>query len=87
MIYSIIMVFVLMLVLYIMPSFAANDGRNPNVAFNDAYKANDPYVIYSETEQFDREHIIAQSWFKTSFVWDYVNVIRSNKIANNNRGN
>jgi len=80
--------FVVFLLFFCVPSFIANNFKNPKERFSSNYDAVPSYQIYGTSTPHDREHIIPQNWFSRpeNFVHDYVNVIWSNQIANNRRG-
>jgi len=87
-VYSTITVFVLMILFYFIPSFIANDSSNPDIILTNSYNAVASYQIYFDEGDRDREHVIARSWYSENhFVNDYINVIWSNRAANNARGN
>lgn len=79
----------LLLIFFCIPSFVANIHANPKDRFSSNYDAVPSYRIYGSSTPHDREHVIPQNWYSSPnhFVNDYVNVIWSNQIANNRRGN
>lgn len=75
--------------LFCIPSFAANNHHNPKEGFSSSYTAVNSYIIYGQGDG-DKEHIVPRSWYTdvlSHYENDYVNVIKSNKKANNYRGN
>lgn len=94
-IYISLITFVLLIGVFFIPSFFANQSVIPNVTFSsqeNGFPIVESYPIYFETgtKQNDREHVIARSWYEYSeghYVNDYVNVIWSNQTANHSRGN
>jgi len=87
-IYSTVTLVIIMILFYFVPSFIANDSSNPNIILTNSYNAVESYQIYFNEGDRDREHVIARSWYSENhFVNDYVNVIWSNKAANNAKGN
>lgn len=85
---STLMWFLMMFLLYCVPSFSANSDRNPKEGFGAQWSPVESYSIYGLGIR-DTEHIIAQSWYDSNehYVNDYINTIWSNKVANNARGN
>lgn len=86
---SMISIFLCLYFFSLVPTFIANNNSNPKDSFSNNYQAVNSYLIYGEG-LYDQEHIIAQSWYRNSSEYyynDYINVIYSNKVANNNRGN
>lgn len=81
--------FVVFLLLFCVPSFIANNHANPKDHFPLDYDAVDSYKLYGITPPYNREHVIARSWYDNAdnFVNDFVNVIWSNQTANGKRGN
>jgi hypothetical protein len=81
--------FVLAFSLFCVPSYVANNHRNPRERFANfagsffAY-AVDSYVLYGPLTTNDTEHVVAQAWFESdaNYVNDYVNVIHTNREAN-----
>lgn len=73
---------------YLVSFNLANSSENPKSHFPSQYDAVESYKIYGQVGEKDREHIIPIDWFENDnhFVNDYVNVIWSNKTANNRRG-
>ncbi len=80
-------IFGLLLILFCIPSFIANIHKNPRTSFSSSYVAVSSYSIYGEGTR-DTEHIFAKSWYSVDehYANDYVNIIVSNKKANNSRG-
>jgi len=86
-VYSTITVFALMILFYFIPSFIANDSKNPNVEYRTNPQAVESYQIYHNLGEPVKEHVIPKKWFENgNLVNDYVNVIKSNERANNFRG-
>jgi hypothetical protein len=83
--------FFVIFLLFCVPSFIANSKRNPQDRFSTSHSTVESYSIYGETiyNPRDHEHIIPVSWYQTErhYVNDHVNIIWSNRAANNNRGN
>lgn len=81
--------FIVFLLFFAVPSFIANNHANPKDHFPLDYVAVDSYKLYGITPPYNREHVIARSWYAdtNNFVNDYVNVIWSNQTANGERGN
>jgi endonuclease I len=82
-------IFIISFCSFTIPSYYANNHKNPKNEFSKSYLAVQSYSLYSSIGEIDTEHVIAQSWFKNdkNYVNDYVNVIKANKYANNSRGN
>lgn len=85
-----LVVYIVLLCFYIVPSFIANNHKNPKNSFSSNYSnlVVESYNIYHPQGIRDREHIIPVSWYQTQehFVNDPVNIIWSNMKANNFRG-
>lgn len=87
--YSSLGFFLLLMGLFLVPSYVANSHKNPKSHFN-AYAAVESYLVFGDVSPKNQEHIIARDWYKNSpenFQNDYVNVIWSNEKANNYRQN
>jgi len=80
--------FLMIFLLFCLPSFSANSSRNPQEGFAAQWSPVETYSIYGMGIR-DTEHIIAQSWYNSTenYVNDYINTVWSNMVANNARGN
>lgn len=60
----------------------------PDTRFNSSYTPPDDYQIYASGTR-NREHVVPESWFDDSLNYhnDAINVVWSNKRANESRGN
>ncbi len=83
-----IILFMLLLLLFFVPSLVANSSKNPKSSFSKNYHAVQSYSIYGDGKR-NQEHVYAKSWYTNPnhFVNDYVNVIFANEVANSARGN
>ncbi len=79
--------FLLLFCLFCIPSFVANNHKNPIDHFSSNYRAVDSYNLYGEGPT-NTEHVIARSWYSiNNYDNDYVNIIKSLETANSARGN
>lgn len=80
----------LLLGLFFIPSYVANNHKNPQDRFNNNPPSVLSYYMYSDTPDYDKEHVTPKDWFKVNnnnFYNDYVNMINANKVANSYRNN
>lgn len=81
----------LLLGLFFIPSYIANNHKNPKDRFGTDPSAVLSYVLYEEGRPTNKEHVVPKSWFSngdnTNYFNDYVNMINANKEANSARAN
>lgn len=83
--------FLLLLGLFFIPSYVANNHKNPEDRFGTDPSAVLSYVLYEEGRPTNKEHVVPKSWFSngdnTNYFNDYVNMINANEEANSARAN
>jgi len=85
-------IFLLIFCSFTIPSYVANNHKNPESSFCKSYSNlvinDDDLAIYGGAN-FNIEHVIAQSWYKTDyyFVNDPNNLLWCDSKVNNSRGN
>ncbi|MBW4258506.1 endonuclease [Methanobacterium sp. YSL] len=79
----------LLIGLFSIPSYIANNHQNPKAHFSITYQAIESYSLYETTLPRSQEHVIPQSWYQNPnhFVNDPINVIYANAFANQTRQN